>query len=147
MEKKPHDLPFASEQLPFKSNWHGTSLELAGEGVMSAPDPHALKSLFIFFSGYPRGPWHGGVLCSHSCSTFSFAFFPSCFHIAVVAGMLTSDLCQITPALSFIHLCLVIKVWCHTEILLVNEIILAELFFIFVFQMTSMAGMEDFVPT
>lgn len=47
---KPHDLAAASEQLHFKSNWHGPSLGEAREKVMQAPDTHAdTQSVFFFF--------------------------------------------------------------------------------------------------
>lgn len=57
--EKPHDLAVASEQLHFKSNWHGPSLEEVGETVMQASDTHAWKqSGFFFFSfqGIPEAP-------------------------------------------------------------------------------------------
>lgn len=61
-----HDLAVASEQLHFKSNWHGPGLEVAGDGVVQPPDTRSWKQtlslplvcfslLFCFFSsGYPR---------------------------------------------------------------------------------------------
>lgn len=43
MLMEPHDLAVASEQLHLKSNWHGPSLEVAGDGVMPPPDTHPWK--------------------------------------------------------------------------------------------------------
>lgn len=43
MLMEPHDLAVASEQLHFKSNWHGPALEVAGDRVVQPPDTHSWK--------------------------------------------------------------------------------------------------------